>query len=559
MANIKDKKQQDPEFKGKRNSKRRNYKGKFSDDRGNDKLGIYDGSNDAHWYGSDEVLKLAGNLSFFTALGMPVVEHIINSSTTAYTGLDVVPGVMAIHLMDALPISSNANWVANPSINPINIAARQQYALIRKANSGAKNYEWTDLIIYEMARSSINEVFAFIARAYGVANCYNMQNRYMPKRLLEMMGFNADDFISNLATIRLWLNNFAKRANTLALPHSLSYFERKAWLYSNIYTDSSTAKAQIYFFTPGATDAGGVATIGAFYVYSDNLGSAGAGGLYRSSLFSAGATFNSWSAVADGWLNLLLSDDDCAIISGDILKAYGDGNLFKCNPIPEDFTVTPIFNEEVLSQIENLTCAPDVQPTAMTQDTGDDILLHKGYIIQSGAGGDLLFNPFFNTGSSTNSLAATVCSHPLINFHHTDVNPSEVMVGTRLTTLFSLPRTSGTGSSVLYGNEVAACGTEIVTNLEIAVAPSGNSNKLATKTYYAVTTSNNMQAFNAMLRMVHFDWAPKLYINVTSGGYGLYLPFGELSTYRVLSDTELGKLHDTATIYMFGVPLIQSY
>lgn len=488
------------------------------------------GMNDASWYAENEfLLKDAASLAFSNALGTPYnLEGKSNLSTKIWT-----PGVMSITVAPAVGISKGAE-------SPVNVAARNIYSYVRHANSGHSNYDSPDLMLYLLAMDQVYSFYAWCVRAYGVLRVYNQKNRYMAKVLISAMGFNYDDILANLADFRYFINSYAVKAGSLCVPNTMSYFTRHAWMYTNVYQDSPSAKSQLYVFAPYD------------FLHYEPVSSGTGGSLVvteASGISYAGLTNMSFSDVrtlGNALIGPVITSEDMNIMSGDILKAFGDGGVLKVNSVPEDYVVLPVYNEEVLSQIENITIVgnpDDATEFNILQDTK----------------GSILFNPRFAT--STEALLMD----KLFNMHKDDVQPADVMVASRLVPI-AIEQQDVAGVPV---TPLHTCGTELVTRCTMYKFDS-EAGSVRTTTLYGQynlptdgtlsTVQNYQTALQSIVQWVNFDWAPMQSIIWGPADLKTFVGLlGDEDNYTVINADDLFKLHETALLSEFNVPAMGAW
>lgn len=294
--------------------------------------------NDSGWYMADSVLmKDAANLPFPNALGMPMpivdgMGNIVAVNTSKIT----VPGIMRISVITTPGTMGTWN-------DPVNVAIRDIYSFVRHQNSGSKNYDAADLGVYFYAYDSCATFFAYLVRLYGTARTLLLRNRYTPEDLITVMGADYNDIVSNLAQLRAYINTFAARMSAMRVPSDLHFIERHMWLFSHIFGDSQTDKCQLYIVNPGA-----------FWEYKTAATPAQTGFFMSEKVPMVNAlyTFERLTTFGNALLNSVLNSEDFNIMSGDILKAYGD-KTFSLNMISEEYQVPVVYEPEFLLQLHN--------------------------------------------------------------------------------------------------------------------------------------------------------------------------------------------------------------
>lgn len=376
-----------------------------------------------------------------------------------------------------------------------------------------------------LAGAQVFAMLAFGIRAYGVMRKYDQQNAYTPAHLIRAMGFDYNDLQNNLANMWFTLNDLIDRAQQIWVPNAFPFIERWFWMNSNIYKDASGVKSQFYMFVPGM-----------FYQYNETLTEMG-GGLEPITWNPSEAhTWSQYTNMVREAIQRLLLSQDRGTIFGDILKAYGPDKLYKISPISSDYMVEPVYDQEVLMQIENSTALP-IYPRNIRQ--WDNGAISQEYIGQT---------PF-------NFITRSV-----LNFHTDSVpTPEMIMVATRLTTLgFGGLVNSDhvTYKSVAPG----AAGTEYIAAYAMWTLVDGNLHEdwMTSVNCFGTDSATSAEDLSRMARWCSFDWAPWVY--TTKGDMkvneqmDVIRTYGDYDQYTVLSGTTLRKMHRTAVYSQFGMP-----
>lgn len=514
--------------------------------------------NDWRWYAQNEQL-VTDYASY--PFGAPVGNLLQSGLASIDAGS--IPGVMAFPFIPTIGVADNENA-------PINVAMRKLYSFVRHANSGASNYDAPDLMLYMLAVDSAMMFHSFLKRAYGVMMDYTAFNRYYPRALVTAMNLNFDDIERNLNDFRGYINQYAVKLSQLWVPNSMSYMARHTWMCEGLYTDSNTAKAQTYFYYPAmylqfALDNDGVGSCE--YVYPPNK-----------------ATLSSLITFGNSLLNAMIPNEDFGIMSGDILKAFGESGIVKVSGITEDYRILPVYDQEVLSQMENATLFRD-------QDMSSNITQAKavgtGYLIATPKIGTSISGftaaiPSQYQKNLADAAHAPLTANHLLNFHHGNVTPSEVMVATRLTNVCG-PVTSVTTSSVgsNFGitaySSLLSCGSEICLAAQMYnyVMVQGsltlkvdlvytNMNKLLTGSIDSAAAS--VGSFVGVLtKLATFDWHPQIIPIVfqDSAESGTDVSWSSPQGYLMdvdwftpLNEMNLRNMHMTALLSEFSIPMI---
>lgn len=501
---------------------------RFSKEKTDDKRTCY---NDPKWYVSDgQLAKDVASLSFNTALGSSFMLSADNVDSRW-----TIPGIMSILTMPTGGASVDDN-------SPINIAARKVYSFVRHANSGHSNYDPADLMMYLLAMDSIYIYWSWMVRLYGTLQVFSQTNRYVGDALIHAMGANAESLRQNLANFRAYINMFAVKASTFAVPKTMSLFIRHSWMYSNIYKDEDVSKSQFYVYAPAGV-----------YAWNSSI-SAGGSGLAPvnvaagedsthaiKNLLSSENTYANITGIGNRLINALLGNEDIGIMSGDILKAYGAENLWRLETIPEGYSVIPVYSEEVLSQIHNT----EITSRNITDKAGEICGLQGFTMFQdtSVGGGTIIQDLYFNN-------AYHMLYDKVLDFWKQDPTPEDVLVATR--NMYVAERNDSSSSTkaafrnvhlTSYGSEVAVAAFILKYNVAGLLEPT------QIWTYDAdsyTTNAPDYMCFNE----------PPIRLVCNSGGT-LGNIFGNIGTYAPLARSNIKQLHESALLAMYGVPALK--
>lgn len=408
--------------------KRTNNRGKFNryEESTTEELrGKTDAKNDSGWYQADSVLmRDAANLPFPNATGLPLqisdaACNVVLTNNDKY----ILPGIMRINAITTPGTMGSWN-------DPINVAIRDIYSFVRHQNSGSKNYDAADLGVYFYAYDSCATYYAYLVRLYGTVRTVLLRNRYTPEDLVTVMGADYKDITDNLAQLRAYINTFAARLSAMKVPSSLHFIERHMWLFSHVFSDSQTDKCQMYVVNPAAFWEYKVGTTPSdtYFQLSEKVPMVGQ--LY---------TFERLTVFGNALLNSVLNSEDFNIMSGDILKAYGD-KTFVLNMITEEYAVPVIYEPEFLMQLHNAT-------VFQCEHTSDDSWnLYKHWRI-------------FQDYSETPNVGALMCDFdiPLTGDDYNQVNTGNQLLTTGLARPLDMPVENPSPELVAIATRMTAC------------------------------------------------------------------------------------------------------
>lgn len=498
--------------------------------------------NELSWYNQNPLLtRAAANVPFPYRAGMAYP----NPLGSAYAGtkqpygnfrdFDSVPGLMAI---EWIPSAGHSTTVTSP----ISMTARDLYSKIRSAFSGSLQVDAPDLIIHLLAMDSIYSYIEFLKRIFKIVNTFTPHNLLTPELMLRAMGFQTQEIEQLKADkVRLFsiINELCLMTNKFSVPDVMPLFARHTWMNSRIYSDANTLNSQLYMFYQRR-----------YLMFHTD--SNGAGGLQTAKLdegWDTSDVIDSLFKFGDKLLRALSDWDDAYIINGYLQRAFGDGPMIKLEPLTDmNATVEIVYDEVVLSQIENLSVAPTYAQgvsgaveTTITQDPTSNVVKAVTSIVASKDAG----------------LFYSDLKEITINSRYDTPADGDVIEATRLKSHWR-----SVGSSTM--DAVAdVCGTEVVVNINLVhyiYSASGEqmvefiplSNLilgLTSVTEGAGTVSITfLQSFLRALSLLSaFDWHPIIAIGATySNGEALVADTytcGDVHNITVISREQLKQIN----------------
>lgn len=336
-------KKQNGRMEDPRNSNSQNSQNRQADDRGyspkmddRDTMVKSGYSNDPRWYDKCGILtKDATNISTLNPTGIPLDCGIVGKYTpTGIMRLDYIP-----HFGDI-----------NDRTHPLNVVARQLYDYVNARNSRSSSYDPTDLMFYCIGVANAWAIHSWILRVVGMFNTFSRSNYYWWDPVMETMGVAP---ISTTNSINAWAslaNYIALTLNTLAVPKSISYFQRVQMLPSSVYVDSKSDKGSLYYFNPRQL---------LKYTY-DTEGKSKLVGTVTP--WSSAQTNQNRSCTPDtirewfdDFVENLINDSDITFMKADVRKAFGDENTFMLPQISENFQHAFVYDDYVNIQVHNAT------------------------------------------------------------------------------------------------------------------------------------------------------------------------------------------------------------
>lgn len=379
-------------------------------------------TNDPSWYSkSPELLRDSASVPFNYAAGLPVnysnidAAKFAGATNTGKLTTDKTyrsPGIMTFYLRPSLPITSEAS-------DPVNQAFVSAVSFLKHTVSATLPYTSSDLCMMLIGMGQIYSYINFLQRTYALAMKYSIENRYLPYTALVASGVNPASVVNQLADFRYGINVLISKASALCVPSNVAYFFRMAMIYSNIYIEGTSSKDQMYMYAPAG-----------FWMYAEGDNSvleSGASTLQYlpfidQSVFDqfleSPSTFgpemnlrsvNSLLQYGEDLINRMLGSEDIALMSAQIMRAYGSNGVLKLAMIPEYIPIEPVFDIGVLEQMHNATVFTnfklstypygiDQSEIRSSQSTGWDVLQK----VTNGPLDHILFTPkLSNDGETT--------------------------------------------------------------------------------------------------------------------------------------------------------------
>lgn len=519
-------------------------------------------TNDPAWYAADPaILRDVASIPFSWASGTSIDLN----GAHDFPKFISFPGLQVQYLYPAMGYSDG------PS-SPINVAAHSVYTFVRHANAGHANYDAPDLMIYILAMSQVYSYINYLQRMYGMLTLYSQRNRYLPDALISYSGGDPKSLREHYADFRYGINLLINKAASFAVPGNMSLFKRQAFLYQNVYTEGTSAKDQLYMYSPLA-----------FWKYVLNTDSSGKLAIVK--LPTVG-TYDALLQFGNDLLAPLLASEDMNIMSGDILKAYGNEGIIRLASLPDSYPLVPIFDIGVLEQMKNATVIPEHY-------------LHNGEVVQSADHSYLNSNWYIGGAYDPqfvelrDELIKTVFAgfgqNKVLTTTTSEVNPDLVIESTRL--MVGLGPVQIDQPVAPYVSAALYCGTEIVAkmlNVRSSLDAYGNiqgfvhfdsiyyyslqndlgSNKVHHITFKngaavvnQVSWSDSIKSYLSQMRMSsafrYFPWCEyDVHENKEGGGTGYYerSVWFDADNYAVLTSQDLYKMHEAAIINMLNAP-----
>nr|AVX53491.1 putative capsid [Marmot picobirnavirus] len=520
--------------------------------------------NDPSWYNKLRTLiqdvtkipfgyQVGRDLDFSTTTAVSWEEDLGSESQTIFeTAYDrsTPPGVMALDYMCVPGIAKDAN-------DGVNIAAVGLFQNIRKNLSTVASYAPADVMMYILACDSLLTLYNVILRDFGLINLYSSLNYNYNKSLFVAQNWRQKDIvdlISNYSIYRSRFNNLIYKASTIFIPNSFSILDRHAWLFSNVFIDSVSPKAQIY-----------VHNMRGFYLLDEQASDQGTALTwnpiekfdYNDEGHMMEALLNAFAFMIESIRN----SDSMNKIAADMARAFPDVGSWKLAYCDENYTVLPTYSKEVLSQIENTTILPydAMSGLNITQSVDKNIIL---------------FDPMFSTSKTDEIANMSILGwsdNNLINMHWDNPSSDDVAVATR--NMVNLYKVVPSGSAPTQIFHMQSCGSDICVGARLIKYNTSepNSDEFAElQRFMAVTAtpsaaqsgSGAFMSPRTLSDYVSFDWAPIIYVCMaTPDTYDTANPslygakaMSDYDNYTLVSPELLNTIHSNVIASMWNVP-----
>lgn len=538
-------------------SYRKDTRNTRGDVRDNEKeIDTYVGStNDPSWYNSNtRLISDVTKISFSNQLGT-LVE--MNGGTgQEYTGhvSDLtVPGIAVIKMMNTPGIAVNSS-------DGVNIAAQGLFQYVRKNLSTVAAYAPADVMLYVLGIDEIYSQYANITRLFGICNAYSAYNMFMPKNLIcacyDMTPDNFDDLIGHLNDYRARFNNLILKASTLYLPTDFTITKRHAWLYSNYFVDGMTTKSQIYIHRKVR-----------YGFIDERTYDTGTALLTEESGKTITALLNEFEHSLDAYRN----SDSMIRIAADMRRAFEERSAWKLAYVDELFITTPIYDQNVLSQIHNLSIYPPSAYTALNTTTSAHTDINAFDVTQSVDNNTLWFNPVMSWPAADYQSIPNIyveremlplIADQLVNFHKQEVTQDDILEATR-NTLAANRQLTSPGGIATVSLQLLQTGVDICVGITLYTRTS----QFGILTGYELAGvlsafEPGTEALDVITKMSVFDWLPRVYINTRAWNseYSIWVDLiYDLDNYSVIPKSLIGRINDNILTSMWMVPELGNY
>lgn len=445
-------------------------------------------TNDSSWYTSNpKLVEASARVPFPYRPGMLTPKNMFADvySSLSFTGVNTtgrVPGVFAIDWVPSVGVSSDVT-------SPISIAAKDIFSRVRSAFSGSIQADAPDFVIHMMAMDSIYAYISYLKRIYKTLITFNPDNQITPEVLLQAMRWSPADIYKLMANkVQLFgiINELVSMANRFVTPNVMPVMQRHVWMSERVYCDAPMVNSQMYLFN-------------LTHVYKFGVDSNGAGQLTLTAIPTSG-TVDDLFTFGRELIEAVSNWDDGYVINGYLAKAYEGVPRFAITELTMDDRLEMVYNEVVLSQIENATC-PHGEMESITGTISQEV------------NSNALISTITGKYAATARNAGVQWTTNRINCRQEQPSAVDTIEATRLMTKWEVSSASA--------GAVSECGTEAVWNFRImnyvnetGKWDSANVNNMVliaavqNQNFVAVTNSHLVDFTRALGVFGSFGWHP---------------------------------------------------
>lgn len=377
--------------------------------------------NDVSWYTRyPSLVKAQSSLIFNTRYGhnYDVLSGVTLKAGFTRTNYNSIPGCVTFNFRFTVAGDGTES-------DAFNVCSKNLYTYIRHANSGAANYESSDLMQYVLSVLGLTTMLEQAKRDLRLVYTFNPLNRYVHKAALRARGYSLteiDNMIANSAQYVGRINNLVAQINTFKIPKDFPIFDKFEWLVTNLFKDDDLDKATYYMYQTRDR---------VHYDWANRV---------VDFTNTPTTTFANYLDAIQLEINNLLNYEDIGIMIGDILKAYKQEGCRVWAPMQLGEIQDATKSDEVLRQIENNTWYSfnDVlhvkQINANTQLLG----LYQGTSTTPG-----VIDVTIGSGSETAGIiTSNTAFSPILVMHDNEVTADDILTSTRNTNSFVAGYTS---------------------------------------------------------------------------------------------------------------------
>lgn len=275
-------------------------------------------------------------------------------------------------------------------------------------------------------------------------------------------------------------------------------------------------------------------------------------------------TFDYYLSQIEALVSVIYEDDDVKMMSGDLLKAYGEGAGIAINYLADVLELQPVHNTEVLCQMHHAVALGenDFAKCLVTQEISTGEAGLQGYLKTSYMTSRVIDSTMSNTGK-IQKYALDASSKYLLDLPASSAGtPEEIISITKM--IPGNVHTSIQGDpdkGVIADIAIWNCGTEYINFITVTSKQAfglWNTGSVS-KYYYLNYRDNSIEAYQSAVHMHslkdHISWFPQ-YFDVFAGtdeNTTCAVFTGDTVKFTVVNADTISNIHDMVVLSNFNV------
>lgn len=302
----------------------------------------------------DKIKQIVGSIQFPPYIGVPLDAF---ASATEHPKHGI-PTVCEIPFMATY---GDAHGVPTDTLNTAAIHLHSM--IMSKLNRATKAYDANDLMVACICCDSIITVYNYFKTMVSQVMTYTSNNRALPRVIVEAMGFDFDDVKNNINDLKVYLEMYAAKLNSLQIPKVMDVSDDHMYLTGNLFCDVDSVYPQIYVFR-----------LCNYYLF-DQTSEPGKTIAFCKNLGAVPTSGEKWKTtniiqVLDDMYNSLFTSYDFGNILADLRTAIPDAEIILTNPTFD--AITPVYDKNILMALHNATPCASIDALSLSVKSAVD-------------------------------------------------------------------------------------------------------------------------------------------------------------------------------------------
>lgn len=496
--------------------------------------------NNPNWYFLDQsVAEMAAGFSFdqFVGVTPKFRAQYIASETATIQNVQSAARIPGMLVLEVNPSPGDTKAITTG----INMASLKTYTSLSSMNAKTTNYAPQDITTLVLAMGELVSLLEHIRRAFGVAFTYNQRNRDLPYKLIHGMGFDPDDFLTNIAQHRLQFNSWITAINKIPFLDNIAYMYKCADMYQKVYTDSTSNMAQIVFMKPWST----WRINEAYNEQGTGLNTVNLPGPFAES----GNKWNDWATIVESMLDAFFTSTTYNFIYSDILNysTKTGAKLMYMDYLTEAYAIFPEYNRNFMLQVHNATIIGSPALGSVPSHTAyNDVVPNVDKNIVD-------YNPAFaprGLGSGSWLL-----NDQFIDFDVPSPTLEDKIEATRYQSILEFDTTS-------QPNAIFASAVSLPDHYVVRATILSPNNNDGEEVHYLLTSilgeiseaGSSVREVVQHILSTQIDWAPLTFVaTYTSTGHSAMVPFGDVNYFTTLDRDWYMRVNDLTFQALFAL------